>query len=199
LQDRRLPDDLTGRTQARPISNQKPVPDPVSDPNKLKKITEIKPYFDYEPGSDDTCYNLCPIPVGVKCKLPKDKNKPICPDEVGLSTSKYVGRSFDETWFNWEASNLYHNPLYFQDVGLERYGHTHHPLVQPFVSTGIFTTQLFGLPYQMAIDPVCKKMYTLGYYRPGECAPKKHYRVPWNSDAAVVQIGVMTGLIYLFP
>jgi hypothetical protein len=41
-------------------------------------------------------------------------------------------------------------------------------------------------------------MYTLGYYRPGECAPKKYYRITWNAHAATVEAGVWTGLIFLF-
>ena len=86
-----------------------------------------------------------------------------------------------------------------EDPALERYGHVHHQCVQPFVSVARFGVQLAGLPYQMTIDPVCKKMYNLGYYRVGECAPKKYYRIPWNTHAAVNEAAVWTGLIYVFP
>lgn len=101
--------------------------------------------------------------------------------------------------YMWEASQLFSNPLYFEDPPLERYGHSHHKLVQPFVSAGRFGTQLIGLPYQMAIDPICKKMYALGWYRPGECVPHKHYQIPLNAKAAIVQGSVVTGLIFLIP
>jgi hypothetical protein len=101
--------------------------------------------------------------------------------------------------YMWEASQLFSNPLYFEDPALERYGHSHHKLLQPFVSAGRFSTQLIGLPYQMTIDPICKKMYSLGWYRPGECAPHKHYQIPLNAKAAVVQGSVVTGLIFLIP
>ena len=64
----------------------------------------------------------------------------------------------------------------------------------------LFTTQLLGLPYQMAIDPIHKRIYTLGWYRPGEgCIPKLCYLVPWNSKAAAIEAGVVTGLIFLIP
>jgi hypothetical protein len=64
---------------------------------------------------------------------------------------------------------------------------------------GKFSAQLVGLPYQMGIDPPCKRIYPLGYYRPGECAPKLHYQVPWNTRAALIQAGVTTGMFYLIP
>ena len=108
-------------------------------------------------------------------------------------------RDFPESIFVWEASNLTYNPLYFQDPQLERYGHTHHPLIQPFVSSGRFGLQLVGLPYQMAIDPIDTCVYSLGYYRPGECAPRKYYQIPINEDALGAEALFLTGLIAIFP
>ena len=178
-------------------------PDPVRDPSKLKKLTSILPYFDYEPDGKlrdkDPCVNLCPRPDGKQCKVYEDDMTPACPEEVALSVGMYEGRRFGDTVFQWEASDLYHFPLYFEDPTLERYGHTHHEAIQPFVSAGRFGVQLFGLPYQMTIDPVVKKMYTLGWYRPGECAPKKYYQIPWNTEAAIRQAAVTAGLFYIFP
>jgi hypothetical protein len=51
----------------------------------------------------------------------------------------------------------------------------------------------------MTIDPIYKKRYSLGYYRPGEYAPKKLYQIPLNLDAAIVEAGVVTGLFFLIP
>ncbi len=178
-------------------------PDPVRDPAKLKKLSSILPYFDYEPGGrgrdKGPCANLCPRPDGKPCQIDADGRTPACPEEVSLSAGMYEGRQFSDTVFQWEASNLYHFPLYFEDPTIERYGHTHHDAIQPFVSTARFGVQLLGLPYQMTIDPIVKKMYTLGYYRPGECAPKKYYQIPWNTEAAIRQAAVTTGLFYIFP
>ncbi len=91
-----------------------------------------------------------------------------------------------------------YNPLYFQDVQLERYGHTYGCL-QPAVSLGRFGVQLIGLPYQMALDPPCKCVYPLGYYRPGECAPKLCYQIPLNARAAVDAAGFYSGLGVILP
>ena len=101
--------------------------------------------------------------------------------------------------FHWMASNLHHYPLYFEDPALERYGHSYHPLIQPFASAGRMTTQLLGLPYQMAIDPIHRKRYSLGWIRPGDCAPKLKYRIPLNKKAALVEAAAITAGAVILP
>ncbi|MCH7989531.1 MAG: hypothetical protein IID46_10350 [Planctomycetes bacterium] len=150
-------------------------------PTPLQKITEISPFADY-------------VPKGYE--LDADGQMP----EIELlDQTPYKERSFDEIVYTWEPTNLSYNPLYFEDAPLERYGHTHHPLLQPFVSATRFGVQLVGLPYQMTIDPIYKKRYPLGYYRPGEYAPKKLYQIPLNLDAAIVEAGAVTGMFFLIP
>jgi hypothetical protein len=125
-------------------------------------------------------------------QLPADFNRQ-------MDNGEYVPRAASPTVFQWAPTNLYHYPLYFEDPSLERYGHTYHPLVQPFASTGRFATQLVGLPYQMTLHPIHSHDYTLGYYRPGECAPKKHYQIPFNEEATIMQVATVVGLIVLLP
>jgi hypothetical protein len=178
--------------------------EPPRSPDELKRVTEIAPYYDYEPDpairAEDPCRNICPPLGGGACKTYEEgENPPACPEELGLGHGEYRERELAPSTFTWAASNLWHYPLYFEDPALERYGHTYPDCIQPFASVGRFSAQLAGLPYQMAIDPICKRRYTLGWYRPGECAPKLHYQVPWNTQAAAVQAGVMTGLFYAFP
>ena len=116
-----------------------------------------------------------------------------------LDQGQYVARQSSPAVLQWAPTNLYYHPLYFEDPSLERYGHTYHPVVQPFASAGRFATQLAGLPYQMALHPVHSREYSLGYYRPGECAPKKHYQIPFNEEAALVQAAAMVGFFLIFP
>lgn len=183
-------------------SAEEAVPEPVTSPTQLKRISDIQPFFDYQPASaikGEVCWDLCPRPDGMPCKPDENGNMPECPAEFKLSDAAYSNRMFADCLYQWQATDQWHNPLYFEDVSLERYGHVHSECVQPFVSVARFGVQLVGLPYQMTIDPVCKKMYNLGYYRAGECAPKKYYRVPWNTHAAVNTAAVWTGLFYIFP
>jgi hypothetical protein len=155
-----------------------------SDPRNLKSIRDIQPFHDYQPGTH----------------IEQDLDPEfLAPAEVELGEVSDGVRNNEAILYQWQASNLHHHPLYFQDPGLERYGHVHHELVQPFVSVGKFGLQLIGLPYQMTIDPVCKKQYALGWYRPGECAPKQTHQIPWNSTAALNQAAVVTGLTFAIP
>lgn len=168
------------RPTARLIQAQAEPKAPIaSDPKQLRKITTIRPFQDYSPLGQ-----------------PAVNRKP---EELKLGDGEFPERMFESHVYSWKPSDLYHYPLYFEDPPLERYGHTHHELLQPFISAHRFGTQLIGLPYQMTIDPVLKKTYTLGWYRPGEPAPMLLYQVPWNSEAAVVEAGVITGLFFLVP
>lgn len=190
-----------------------PYSEPVRDPNQLKKLTAISPYSDYEPDADvisrDRCQNLCPRPLDENC--PDCPNQPApgeprvagadcpeCPEEVRLSGIPYSFRNFPRADYCWEAPDLWHYPLYFEDIPLERYGHTRHYIIQPFVSVPRFMFQLGMMPYQLTIDPVYKVRYTLGLYRPGEHVPYMYYQMPWNLQAALVQAGTVTGSYFLF-
>ncbi len=168
-----------------------------------RKITEILPHPDYEPdpvlARENPYLNLCPKPEHAADSPDATRRTPACPPLVKLEVDPYLGRQFAETIFTWDAPDLWYNPLYFEDAPLERYGHTLPCCVQPFASVGKFGVQLLGLPYQMSIDPLCSRRYTLGWYRPGEWAPKKCYQVPLNADAALAEGAVATGAIFLFP
>ena len=192
-------DEGEGATAAEPVAEAvEPLPPAVpggvdivesayqaeGDPRNLKSIRDIQPFHDYQPGTH----------------VEQDLDPQfVAPAEIELGEVTDGVRSNEAILFQWHASNLHHYPLYFEDPGLERYGHVHHDLVQPFVSVGRFGLQLVGLPYQMSIDPVCKKRYALGWYRPGECAPKQTEQIPWNSTAALNQAAAVTGLWFAIP
>lgn len=156
----------------------------TSDPNKLKRVTSILPYADYSPLEEPQ--------QAVSENLRE-------PEEIELSPSDASVRSMEATVFQWQPSNLWHHPLYFEDPGLERSGHSYEAWLQPFASVSRFGVQLVGLPYQMTIDPICKKRYSLGWYRPGECAPKQLGQIPWNTNAAINQAAVTTGAVFALP
>lgn len=118
---------------------------------------------------------------------------------VEFGGGPFPQRMFPGLIYQWEPSNFYHYPLYFEDAALERYGHTYSPCIQPMVSIAKFGGQFIFLPYQMTLDPACCPKYVLGWYRPGECAPKLHYQPPLNAKAAAVEAGVITGLFFAIP
>ncbi len=80
-------------------------------------------------------------------------------------------RDFRMSTFTWAAAATCHKPLYFEEVSLERYGHTAGPIMQPIVSSAHFFGNVFMLPYHAGLTPPNECVYPLGYYRPGDCAP----------------------------
>ncbi len=123
------------------------------------------------------------------------------PKECGLGGDGYFpSRDFQQICFMWKASALCHKPLYFEEVALERYGHT---LVreefQPIVSGLKFFLTIPVLPYKMGLNPPCECIYTLGYYRPGDCAPYMIDPLPLSIRAGLIEAGVIVGGIAIFP
>lgn len=145
-----------------------------------RKLTDIQPTLAYAYGEQD------------ERALPESFYKKV---DQGV----YQQQVGPKMVLQWEPTNLWYYPLYFQDTGLERYGHTHKPWVQPFVSTGKFFGQVVTLPYRMTLDPPTCPQYSLGYYQPGEWAPKKKYQLPFNEEAAATQFLWMTGFFLLIP
>jgi hypothetical protein len=89
--------------------------------------------------------------------------------------------------------------LYFEEVALERYGHSVGPIKQPFVSGAHFFGSLIALPYNMGIHPPNECQYALGYYRPGSCAPWLVPPLPISLRGAAVAAGTYVGGIYIIP
>ncbi len=105
-----------------------------------------------------------------------------------------VERCWIPQTFTWTATSLCHKPLYFENVQLERYGHSHGPYSQPFHSVGHFFSSLVTIPYQMGIHPANECQYALGYYRPGDCAPWLKDPIPISLNGMRNQAMVATGL-----
>jgi len=121
------------------------------------------------------------------------------PIECGLGKAVYQPRAWAPTTFTWKASGLCHKPLYFQDVHLERYGHSWGPYLQPVFSGAHFFLSVPALPYSMGLYPPGECMYSLGYYRPGNCAPYLLDPLPLSLRAALTAGGVWTGLVLAIP
>ncbi len=107
-------------------------------------------------------------------------------------------RLWNGTSFYWDASLLNHQPLYFEDVNLERHGFSH-GCWQPFVSGAKFFSRIPALPYLMTAEPPQETQYTLGESRPGNHACYVCERPPFSWKAIVVQGAATTGLVFLIP
>lgn len=117
-------------------------------------------------------------------------------DETVISPNN---RNWMATTYTWKASGLCHKPLYFEEVALERYGHSTGPISQPIVSGAHFFATLPLLPYKMGLNPPWECKYALGYYRPGSCAPYIVPPVPISGQAIAAEAAAVSGVIFLFP
>ena len=113
--------------------------------------------------------------------------------------SSDIGRGWADSEMNWAPTELAHQPLYFDDVPLERYGQSHAPLFQPLISGARFFGTLPVLPYKMGLDRPHARISTLGYYRPGSPAPCVDQTLPLDFQSAFVEGGAWVGLIFLLP
>jgi hypothetical protein len=151
---------------------------------------------------------------GFKCPSPKDPEviKPInrvgyqitpergeLPQECPLGEEQFRPRMWQPITFTWKASGLCHKPLYFEETQLERYGHTTKFGLQPVVSAAHFFLTVPILPYEMGLYPPNECIYSLGYYRPGSCAPYILDPLPISIRAALFQAAAITTGIVVIP
>jgi hypothetical protein len=112
--------------------------------------------------------------------------------------------------YKWEATCFYHNPLYFEEANLERYGYQcgdrcccctcgKECCLQPAVSAAHFFGTIPALPYCIAAECPCDCVYTLGHYRPGDCNPWRCIWPPCDPWAAAAAGGFWVGMIAAFP
>jgi hypothetical protein len=103
--------------------------------------------------------------------------------------------------YRWEAPGLCHQPLYFEEVSLERLGRS--PVGPRFAQPVISAAHFFGtiplLPYAIATDPPSELVYTLGEYRPGSNVPYDLRRPQFSLRGLAAQSAAVTGLILMIP
>lgn len=114
-------------------------------------------------------------------------------------TRTLAREDFQDAGYHWMASGVWSRPLYFEDVMLERHGHSRGHYTQPFISGGRFFGSVLILPYTMTLDPPHAHFSTLGHYRPGSVAPLVRQRPRWRNDAAAVQAATVTGAVLILP
>ena len=125
----------------------------------------------------------------------KGKFPPECP----LAAEVYQPRCWSPTTFAWTAPSTCHKPLYFEQIQVERYGHSWGPILQPLLSGAHFFVTVPILPYKMGAYPPGECMYSLGYYRPGSCAPYMLDPLPISVRGGLIQAGAVIGVAAIIP
>jgi hypothetical protein len=120
-------------------------------------------------------------------------------DPCSINVDDFRPRNWQQTCFQRNASMLCTSAAYFQDVAVERYGHSWGPFLQPVVSAAHFYGSVVFLPYKMGLTPPTECVYTIGHYRPGSCVPFMIDPIPLSLRAGVAQAGVVVGVAHLIP
>jgi hypothetical protein len=93
------------------------------------------------------------------------------PADSSVDLAKILTRdpvlTFNPKIASWVAPGITYQPLYFEDVPLERYGQTFGLLRQPWVSGARFLADGLVLPYNVFVQPPRSCDTPLGYCRPG--------------------------------
>jgi hypothetical protein len=109
------------------------------------------------------------------------------------------GGEWERTVCSWAAPNTFSYPRYFEDRMVERHGHLQLGHLEPFASGARFFATVPMLPYLMTIRDPCDCEYTLGYYRPGSCAPVMLQRPPLDRRAVIVESAAIAGAVIAIP
>ena len=142
-------------------------------------------------------------------KLPTDLAGP-CWAQINQTSGPAAARCWTVAYYNWDATCFYHNPLYFEEANLERYGYQcgdrscccscgRECCLQPAASAAHFYGAVLALPYCMFEQCPGDCVYTLGHYRPGDCNPWRCYWPTFDPVAAVAAGGIWTGLVFAIP
>ncbi len=112
-------------------------------------------------------------------RLPAPVALPYGPDRQGMWILQ------NKTWV---APVFCHQPLYFEDIMLERHGHERLPPLQPILSGVRFFTTIATQPYLAYLNPPFRESYNTGNYRPGSAAPGLRQRAPYDKGAMRFQL-----------
>ena len=122
----------------------------------------------------DVSAPISPVPFG---NIRRYDRKLLANDAVTMQSTSGDRHNYAQLTHNehipsskaWEASNFAHNPLYFEETQLERYGNRR-PLQAIYSGLHFFGTIPF-LPYKVGADCPRDCIYTYDTYRPGDCVP----------------------------
>lgn len=131
--------------------------------------------------------------------FPADAFAELIPAASRASVPAQPTRGWGHSALHWAPSEIVHQPLYFDDQSLERYGQTCCPVVQPLVSGARFFGTFPIMPYKIGIDRPYDCVSTAGYVRAGRCAPPVCERLPLRLDASLLEPGAWVGFIFLLP
>jgi hypothetical protein len=175
-------------TEPAPATGPTPAPSPLdanTPPPQRKGVVDCPDTAAFK-SIREISYDIRPMPG----ELPKE-----CP----LIAPPYSGRFYGRTCYFWNASALCTKGAYFENVQLERYGHSLCPVLEPIISGVRFFVTVPFLPYKMGLTPPNECVYTLGHYRVGSCAPYMLDPLPISVRAVLFEAAAVGGAVAIIP
>jgi hypothetical protein len=179
-------------------------PAPIDDPingQQLRTIpsdeTDTVP-TSFNPGFRSIGEMRTSIGVGGDGELPQDYATETFAAVGEVIQAMGFTRAQMESMVFWEAPALCHQPLYFEEVNLERHGYSI-GVFQPALSAAHFFGRVPALPYLMHAERARESRYTLGHYRPGSNAPYELYVPPFSVRGSMAETIAVIGLMYAIP
>lgn len=110
----------------------------------------------------------------------------------------------DRNWSPWSPASpmqsvSVHQPLYFEDTNLERYGTSSRPRLQPIGSAAHFLATAVSLPYQMTLQRPEQPYQYSHPFEAGRYGHRERVHPPCDRRAALVQASVIVGLVFFLP
>ncbi len=141
-----------------------PLENPFQSQTELPPVTEQRPLDDIQPIGE---LRMQWRPAAER--LPRDRSTELFRTE-GLTPSDFRSE-WSTVQFEWKASEMVHQPLYWEDPWLERYGASWHPVLQPWRSGARFFLNFAAVPVKIAHVHPFEHVWTLGFGRPGNVTP----------------------------
>jgi hypothetical protein len=134
-------------------------------------------------------------------KMPADVASARLEEIADLSHASVLLREWMGLRYSWDAPAFCHQPLYFEEANLERYGYgpRYARVFQPVLSGAHFFATVPVLPYKMAADPLWSRVSNLGHYRPGSPAPYRVMHPSLSARGGLAEAATVLGLIVLIP
>jgi hypothetical protein len=122
----------------------------------------------------------------------------VFPEEAPLAKEPYPGRHWSPYTKQVEPDYVCYQRLLFQQKNFERYGWDLGPIT-PILSAGKFYWDVAWLPYHLATRPCEQYECSAGYCLPGDPVPLLLYPPEFSVTGWLAQLGVVGGLLAIFP
>ena len=132
------------------------------------------------------------VDTRVDGEIPVDQSEVLFTPPVPLHRGAMGRTEWTDVNFWWASSEFTHRPLYFDQVPLERCGHSRIRILQPAISGIHFFGTAAVLPYKMLVDFPFRQVSQLGAPRPGTYAYP--FREGWRGNIYPIWLVTVTAL-----